>query len=110
MLASGPCIAQTDPFGWAANTALLTDEDWRLVWEGTTSLNRTPDAAAGETRAWTDATSGNSGKVTLTRVFESNGTTCHALQYAISFSEQAVPQEYHFNWCRTSRGQWKIAS
>jgi surface antigen len=88
---------------------MLTDEDWRLVWEGTTSLNRTPDAAAGENRGWTDAASGNSGKVTLTRVFDSNGTPCHALRYSISFSGQTVPQEYNFNWCRTSGGQWKIA-
>ena len=70
---------------------------------------RTPDAAAGETRAWSNATSGNSGKVTLTRVFDSNGTTCHALRYAISFSERPAPQDYNFNWCRTSGGQWKIA-
>jgi hypothetical protein len=110
LLVSGPCMAQLSPFGWDPNTALLTDEDWRLVWEGTVSLNRTPDAAAGETRAWSDAASGNSGKVTLTRVFESNGATCHALRYAIAFSEKPMPQEYNFNWCRTSAGQWKIAS
>jgi surface antigen len=109
-LVSGPCLAQVGAFGWDLNTARLTDEDWRLVWEGTVSLNRAPEAAAGETRAWSDATSGNSGKVTLTRVFESNGMTCHALRYAISFSEQPVPQEYNFNWCRTAGGQWKIAS
>ena len=102
-------MAQVDPFGSDPNTALLTDEDWRLLWEGAVSLNRTPDAAAGETRAWSDAISGNSGKVTLTRVFESNGTTCHALRYAISFSGHPAPQEYNFNWCRTSGGQWKIS-
>src|SRR3954453_9022556 len=107
---SGPCLAQVGAFGWDPNTARLTDEDWLLVWEGTVSLNRAPEAAPGETRAWSDATSGNSGKVTLTRVFESNGMTCHALRYAISFSEQPVPQEYNFNWCRTAGGQWKIAS
>ena len=110
LLVSGPCIAQINPFGWDPNTALLTDEDWRLVWEGTVSLNRTPDATVGETRAWTDATSGNSGKVTLTRVFESNGAPCHTLRYAISFSEHPAPQDYNFNWCRTPGGQWKIAS
>ena len=103
-------MAQLNPFGWDPNTALLTDEDWRLVWEETVSLNRTPDAAAGETRAWTDAASGNSGKVTLTRVFESNGMTCHALRYTISFSGKPVPQDYNLNWCRTSAGQWRIAS
>src|SRR5712672_396732 len=58
---------------------------------------------------WSDAASGNSGKVTLTRVFESNGMMCHALRYAISFSEHPVPQEYNFNWCCTCAGQWKIA-
>jgi hypothetical protein len=110
LLVVGPCVAQVSPFGWDPNTALLTDEDWRLVWEGTVSLNRVPDAAAGEARAWSDATSRNSGKVTLTRVFESNGMMCHALRYAITFSERPESQEYNFNWCRTSAGQWKIAS
>ena len=105
---SGPCLAQVNPFGSNPNDTLLTDEDWRLVSEATVSLNRTPDAAAGETRAWTDAASGNSGKVTLTRVFESKGTTCHALRYAISFSGKPVPQVYNLDWCRTSAGQWKI--
>jgi surface antigen len=110
MLASGSCLAQISPFGWDPNTALLTDEDWRLLWESTVALNRAPNAAAGETRAWSDTTSGNSGKVSLTRVFESNGATCHAVRSAISFSGRSVPQEYNFNWCRTSGGQWKIAS
>jgi surface antigen len=107
---SVPCIAQISPFGWDPNTALLTDEDWRLVWEGTVSLNRAPDAAAGEARAWSDAASGNSGKVTLTRVFDSNGMRCHALKYTISFPERSEQQEYNFNWCRTPAGQWKVAS
>jgi len=54
LLVSEPGVAQISPFGWDPNTALLTDEDWRLVWEGTVSLNRMPDAVAG---AWSDATS-----------------------------------------------------
>jgi hypothetical protein len=107
---AGPCLAQISPFGWDPNTALLTDEDWRRLWEATVSLNRAPGAAAGETRAWSDTTSGNSGQVVLTRAFDANGTPCHALKYTISFSGRPVPQDYNFNWCRTSGGQWKIAS
>jgi hypothetical protein len=110
LLGSGPCLAQISPFGWDPSTAVLTDEDWRLLWEATVSLNRTPEAAAGETRAWSDATSHNAGKVTLMRVYESKGTPCHALRYAISFFDRGGPQEYNFNWCRTPGGQWKIAS
>jgi surface antigen len=110
MLVSKPGAAQINPFGWDPNTAELTDQDWHLLWEGIVSLNRAPGAAAGETRSWTDAASGNSGKVTLTKVFESKGMTCHALTFGISYVDKPAPQEYNFNWCRTSAGQWKIAS
>lgn len=107
---SGPCVAQLSAFGWDPNTAELTDQDWHLLWEGIVSLNRAPSAAAGETRAWTNAASGNSGKVTLTRVFELKGMTCHTLNFAISYFEKPAPQDYNFNWCRTASGQWRIAS
>ena len=109
ILFSGPALAQISPFGADPNTALLTDEDWHRLWAATVSLNRAPRAAAGEMRAWTDPASGNSGRVSITRVFASNGMPCHAVKYAISFSERSSPQEYNFNWCRTSGRQWKIA-
>jgi surface antigen len=113
LLVPGPCLAQISPFGWDptnADTTLTTDEDWRLLWEATVSLNRSPDAAAGESRAWSNTTSGNSGKVTVARVFESKGMSCHAVRYAISLSGRHTPQEFNLNWCRTSAGQWKIAA
>lgn len=110
VLVSGPCLAQVSAFGWDPNTAQLTDQDWHLLWEGIASLNRAPGAAAGETRAWSNAASGDLGKVTLTRVFESKGMTCHALNFAISYSQKPAPQDYNFNWCRTSSGEWRIAS
>ncbi len=102
-------MAQLGTFGSDPNTVLLTDEDWRLLWEGMVSLNRSADAAVGESRAWSDPASGNSGKVTLVRVFESNAMTCHALRYTISFFKNPESQDYNFNWCRTPGGQWKIA-
>src|SRR5690242_12203831 len=110
VLGPRPAFSQVGAFGWSPDTARLTDEDMRMLWEGTVALNRSLDAAAGESRAWTNAISGNSGKVTLTKVFDSGGMQCHALQYALSFAGQPVPQNYNFNWCRTPGGQWKIAS
>ncbi len=96
-------------FGWSPDTARLTDEDNRLLWENTVAINNLANPVAGATRSWTNPTSGNSGKVTIARLFESTGMPCHALHYAISFVDQPVPQDYEFNWCRTSKGQWKIA-
>jgi surface antigen len=105
----GPGMAQINPFGLDPNTASLTDEDWRLLSEATVTLNRAPNAAAGETRSWSNAVSGDSGKVSVMRVFQSNGATCHAVRYAILFPHRSTPQEYNVNWCRTTNGQWKIA-
>ena len=105
----GPVWAQAGAFGWSPDTARLTDRDNQLLWQATDALNQAASAAAGDTRSWTNAVSGNSGKVTLARLFESNGMPCHALQYAISFAGQPVPQDYAFTWCRIADGQWKIA-
>ena len=102
-------LAQAGAFGWSPDVARLTDQDNKLLWQNTDALNQSASAAAGDTRSWSNTASGNTGKVTLARVFESNGMPCHALQYAISFTGQPVPQDYAFTWCRTADGQWKIA-
>jgi surface antigen len=102
-------FAQAGAFGWSPDTARLTDEDNRLLWENTVAINNTATPKAGETRSWTNKTSGNAGKVTIARTYDSSGMPCHALHYAISFAGQPVPQDYEFNWCRVASGQWKIA-
>jgi surface antigen len=107
--AANHALAQSGAFGWSPDTARLTDEDNRLLWENTVALNNAPTRAAGESRSWTNPTSGNSGKVTIARLYDASGMPCHALHYAISFASQPVPQDYEFNWCRVASGQWKIA-
>ena len=108
--ASERALAQAGAFGWSPDEARLTNEDNRLLWQSTDALNAMASPAAGETRSWSNPASGTSGKVTLVRLFESNGMPCHALHYAISFPTQPVPQGYDFTWCRAANGQWKIAS
>ena len=105
-----PTLAQAGAFGWSPDTARLTDEDNHQLWENTVALNHAAGVAVGASRSWHNAGSGNAGKVTVTKVYQANGMTCHALQYALSFAGEPVPQNYEFNWCRTPKGQWKIAS
>ena len=110
VLASGHVFAQAGAFGWSPNDARLTDTDNRMLWQTMDAMNKMPSPVQGETRNWSNPASGNSGTVTLARLFESKGLPCHALHYTISFASQPVPQNYDFNWCRISDGEWRIAS
>ncbi|MBS0642305.1 MAG: hypothetical protein U1E70_26470 [Acetobacteraceae bacterium] len=109
VLVPGHLHAQAGAFGWSPDTARLTDEDNRLMWDAMVKLNRSQGAMTGESRSWQNAASGNSGKVLLEKLSEINGMRCHELRYSISFSGQPVPQDYQFTWCRTANGEWKIA-
>ena len=108
-LAPAEVRAQAGAFGWSPDTARLSDEDNRLMWDAMVKLNRTQGAMAGQSQTWRNAASGNSGKVLLEKVSEIDSMRCHQLRYSISFAGQPVPQDYTFTWCRTSNGEWKIA-
>jgi surface antigen len=100
--------AQLNPFGWAPNGARLTSDDWRMVWQSTDALNGASPANSGEAREWNNPQSGNSGTVTLERVFRSNDMPCHALLYSVMMAAQDIPQTYHTTWCQTETGAWKM--
>src|ERR1700761_2679716 len=103
---TGPVAAQSGAFGWSPNDARLTDRDNHLLWQTMDGMNKMASPVQGATRSWSNPASGNSGTVTLARLFKSNGMLCHALHYTISFAQQPVPQNYDFNWCRASNGEW----
>ena len=109
LLTSGQLLAQSGAFGWSPNDARLTDADNRMLWQTMDAMNKMPSPTQGEMRKWNNPASGNSGTVTLARLYESNSMPCHALHYTISFVSQPVPQNYDFNWCRVASGEWRIA-
>jgi len=109
LLTSGQVRAQAGAFGWSPDDARLTNADSTMLWQTMDAMNKMPSPVQGETRKWNNPASGNSGTVTIARLYESNGMPCHALHYTISFASQPVPQNYDFNWCRQSNGEWRIA-
>lgn len=107
-LDAGPAAAQISPFGRGPNVQRLTNADRQMLWQTATDLNEAPSARPGDSRSWHNPQSGNSGEVTLDRVFRSDGMPCHALRYAIT-RRASAPQTYNLTWCRTDAGEWKIA-
>jgi surface antigen len=108
MLWAASAVAQSGTFGWSPNEPRLTQEDRRMLWDSGGTLNERASAQSGTAQSWSNPRSGNSGQVTLERVFRSNGMPCHALRYSIAIRSDPAPQIYDLNWCRTPDGQWKL--
>ncbi|HVZ07211.1 hypothetical protein [Rhodopila sp.] len=106
----GAVFAQTGAFGWGPNNARLTDRDYALLGKAISALNHSPRATVGDTRSWTNPASGNAGTVAIQGMSRRDGMPCHALDYAISFRGQPVPQNYRFTWCKVAGGSWKQVS
>jgi surface antigen len=108
VLIAGPAGAQVGTFGWSPNEPRLTQDDKSMLWQSADALNEAPSPQSGESRTWSNPRSGNSGQVTLVRVFRSNDMPCHALHYSIMIGAGPTPRIYDLSWCRTPEGQWKI--
>jgi len=66
---------------------------------------------AGTTARWHDRASGNSGKITLLKVFEQDGERCERIQHHNYSSEKWRPDD-HFTLtsCRQPDGRWKLST
>ena len=105
----GRAGAQVSTFGWSPNAARLTADDWSMLWDSVGALNKSVDPHPGESHSWTNSQSGNSGTVTLERIFRSNDMPCHALRYSIVIATEQTPRTYDLTWCQTEAGEWKMA-
>ena len=108
-MAAGHAAAQINPFGRSPNMPRLDPEDRRLLWDSADALNNATPSEAGASRNWHNPKSGNSGTVTLQRVFRANSMPCHALHYTVTLAAQQTQRTYDINWCRIQTGEWKIA-
>ena len=106
----GSAHAQLNPYGGLAFEPELTSDDLRMVLLSGDAVNQIPSPTSGETRAWNNPQSGNSGAVTLESAFRTNDMSCHRLRYSITMSGQETPQTYFLTWCQTPTGDWKIKS
>jgi surface antigen len=62
----------------------------------------------GATESWNNATSGDSGTVSLLEVFEKDGMPCRKLRHTIKMHNVKDQQVYTSNRCRVQSGEWKL--
>ncbi len=101
----GPAAAQVNPF---ADTLDLTPRDIELLKDAAATLFANDQAEVGETVTWANPASGNSGSVSLVRLFEHQGLPCRRLQHTIKQKGYADAAIYQFARCRTADGTWKL--
>jgi surface antigen len=97
-----------NPFG-VNNNNTLSNEDFTLGRAAVTKLlSETP--AVGRYETWSNAKTGNHGKLTITSIFTRNSMPCRKLNSLIVFAKKgSAPDTLVFDVCKTSDG-WKIAS
>jgi surface antigen len=102
--------AQINPFRSGKQATGMTKADIGMLGDAADHLNNTDPLHVGDAQDWSNPDSGNSGKVTVTRLFQSGGMTCHGMRYDLSYKVKPVPSHYVVNWCKTKSGEWKIKS
>ena len=99
---------QFSSFGSSRNGVGLTKVDSDMVSAATNQLNAKAGLQQGDDQSWANPKSGNSGKVTVTKLFTSGDLPCHSLQYDNSMKKTAQSPSYSLNWCKVGEGVWKI--
>ncbi len=102
--------AQINPFRSSRQATGLTKADVGMLGDAADHLNKTDPLHVGDVQDWFNPGSGNSGKVTVTRLFQSDGMACHGMRYDLSFKVKLLASHYVVNWCKTKAGDWKIKS
>lgn len=102
--------AQINPFRSSRQAAGITNSDVKLIDQASNRLNATEPLQVGDSQDWSNIESGNSGKVTVTRLFQSGGMACHGVRYDMSYKAKRPTTHYILNWCKTRSGEWKIKS
>jgi hypothetical protein len=101
-------FAQINPFKGNGHPGGLTKADVNMVFAAAGHLNSKDPIAPGDSEDWSNPASGNSGKVTVEKVFKSAGLSCHGLHYDLHYKTNRPDASYTADWCKTKSGEWKI--
>ena len=84
----------------------LSPEDNRLLFESIARLNAAKPARVGNSDAWSNPQTNDSGTNTVLRVFRSGGMACHLVRHHLVAS--GTGRDYRLTWCLAPSGEWKI--
>ncbi len=99
-------LSQENPFKRMG--AELSKEDIELLKRAAAKLYEPDSVQVGTTEAWANSDSGNSGIVTMIKIFEKQGMPCRQLQHEVRVSGKSDPSGVGFTRCKTTEGDWKL--
>ncbi len=86
----------------------LSKEDIEFLKQAGAKLYERDSVQVGTTETWANSDSGNSGVVTLIKIFEKQGMPCRQLQHEVRVSGKSDPSNVEFTRCKTTEGDWKL--
>jgi len=106
---ASPVSAQFIPTPMGPNIVpeTLTHDDVTALSAASAKLYTAETVTVGSVEYWANPKTGNSGVVTIARVFERNGMPCREIVHRIKLVREGE-QTYHFNRCRVATGEWKL--
>jgi len=107
-LANGavPVLAQINPFGKEGGN--LTKEDWTELNAAKAKALADP-ASVGTHESWTNAKSGHSGTIDITKAYRKNGLPCRTVNYGLKLKASgSAAKKFVMNECKAPDGSWKF--
>lgn len=104
ILFSVPGYSQTNPF---PRDIGLTKQDLVMLHDAAKKLYTNESAAVGATESWRNEESGDSGTVTVVKLFQYKGSPCKQIRHDITVKGHADVKHYRSKWCNVG-GEWKM--
>lgn len=106
LILSLPAAAQLNSF--TRGGLELTSEDWAMLETAAARLYEPEEPQVGAVENWSNAESGNQGRIELLQTGEYQGMPCRKLQHEIKVKNVADPFRFTVDRCRTPEGAWKV--
>lgn len=105
-LAVLPAHAQMMGLSWETNV-VLTQPDLDMI--KSTLASKIHGQRQGATATWANATSGNSGSITLLSISSRDGRRCEQIDYRMSAANRTATDHYVLTSCKQADGTWKLS-
>lgn len=105
---SRPSHAQMSPFNNGFNGTLNGDDVHAMMTAGQRLYGHN-NVHNGAATTWSNPKTGNRGTITVLQSFTEQGMQCRKVKYDNRVVNLTGTRSYTLNWCRTPKGEWKIA-
>lgn len=108
---AAPAHAQINPFG-TYRGPVMSAGDYKEAGQVVVKLLNEKPATVGNSAAWNNPQSGNSGTFTIDSLFTKDGMPCRTVTAHVNYARASgqYPRGFSLNACQLPDGQWKVAS